>query len=115
MQLLEANVRASGLSHVCSVQELPWGQASWDSTLAPFDAVLAADVVYREDSAALLAETIACAIPVGSSAPFLLGTAPLTTARSLRRVVLQSPGVPLTYCAGFTNRIIGADVFFDGM
>ena len=111
MQLLEANVRASGLSHVCSVQELPWGQASWDATLAPFDAVLAADVVYREDSAALLAETIACAIPVGSSAPFLLGTGPLTTARSLRRVVLQS----LTYSAGFTNRIIGADVFFDGM
>jgi hypothetical protein len=75
MQLLEANVRASGLSHVCSVQELPWGQASWDNTLAPFDAVLAADVVYREDSAVLLAETISCAIPAGSSAPFLLGNA----------------------------------------
>lgn len=73
MQLLEANVRESGMSHVCSVQELPWGQASWDNSLPPFDVVIAADVVYREDSAALLAETIACAIPAGSQAPFLLG------------------------------------------
>jgi predicted nicotinamide N-methyase len=54
MQLLEANVRDSGLSHVCSVQELPWGEGSWDKSLPAFDAVIAADVVYREDSAALL-------------------------------------------------------------
>ena len=46
MELLEANVRASGVSHVCSVMELPWGEASWDPSLAPFDAVIAADVVY---------------------------------------------------------------------
>lgn len=45
MELLEANVRASGVSHVCSVMELPWGEASWDPSLAPFDAVIAADVV----------------------------------------------------------------------
>ena len=75
MQLLEANVRDSGLSHLCSVQELPWGEGSWDKSLPAFDAVIAADVVYREDSAALLAETIACAIPGGSQAPFLLGEA----------------------------------------
>jgi len=73
MQLLAANVADSGLSHVCSVQELPWGEGSWDKSLPVFDVVIAADVVYREDSAALLAETIACAIPVGSQAPFVLG------------------------------------------
>jgi hypothetical protein len=64
MQLLEANVRDSGLSHICrslpefrgcfstsdlfcSVRELPWGASSWDAALPHFDVVLAADVVYR--------------------------------------------------------------------
>ena len=108
MQLLAANVADSGLSHVCSVQELPWGEGSWDKSLPVFDVIVAADVVYREDSAALLAETIACAIPVGSQAPFLLGEEWLCRWAECWQQLL-------TDFAGFTNRVIGADVFFDGM
>jgi hypothetical protein len=65
---------------------------------------MAADVVYREDSAAQLAETVACAIPAGSTAPFLLGD------DRERAFYLFS-----SLATGFTNRVIGADTFFDSM
>ena len=118
-----------------SVRELPWGAASWDAALPAFDVVLAADVVYRharhfpaasapdaacrEDSAALLVETIACAIPTGSQAPFLLGMDAGGDRDACAAAAAAADAdchsvIPLLL-AGFTNRVIGADVFFDGM
>jgi hypothetical protein len=76
LPLLRGNIsHNANVAAICAAAELSWGLAGWDAfcarvqsvPLSTFDVILASDVVYRDDSATLLVDTLCQAIPRGST------------------------------------------------